>query len=106
MDHRLELLISRKENNHVLLSSVSSSYTTAQGPPNCCSLHEIPMKENSKSRIFSKSTLDIVRGCKQYVYDGNGVQYLDCVNGTSHVGHCHSQVNLIKYIENCSILEI
>jgi len=88
LDQYLEMLISRKDNNHILLSSSSHS----QGPPNCCSLHEIPMKDNSKSRIFSKSTLDIVRGCKQYVYDGNGVQYLDCVNGTSHVGHCHSQV--------------
>ena len=26
------------------------------------------------------------------MYDDAGVQYLDCVNGTSHVGHCHPQV--------------
>ena len=48
------------------------------------------MKVNKN--IFSKSTLEIVRGSKQYVFDGDGVQYLDCVNGTSHVGHCHPQV--------------
>ena len=52
------------------------------------------MKNKSKlqSQVFSKSTLDIVRGSKQHVYDDSGVQYLDCVNGTSHVGHCHPQV--------------
>ena len=59
-------------------------------PPNCCSLHQIPMK--NKAKIFKKTPLEIVRGNKQYVYDSEGVQYLDCVNGTSHVGHCHPQV--------------
>ena len=49
-------------------------------------------KRKLHSRIFTKSTLDIVRGSKQHVYDDSGVQYLDCVNGTSHVGHCHPQV--------------
>ena len=49
-------------------------------------------KRKLHSRIFTKSTLDIVRGSKQHVYDDAGVQYLDCVNGTSHVGHCHPQV--------------
>ena len=48
------------------------------------------MKVNKN--IFSKTTLEIVRGSKQYVFDADGVQYLDCVNGTSHVGHCHPQV--------------
>jgi len=52
------------------------------------------MKDSKKlkSQVFGKSTLDIVKGMKQHVYDANGVQYLDCVNGTSHVGHCHPQV--------------
>ena len=56
-------------------------------------------KRKLHSRIFTKSTLDIVRGSKQHVYDDAGVQYLDCVNGTSHVGHCHPQVKfIIHYI--------
>jgi len=28
----------------------------------------------------------------QYLYDQNGVQYLDCVNNVCHVGHCHPKV--------------
>ena len=52
-------------------------------------------KRKLHSRIFTKSTLDIVRGSKQHVYDDAGVQYLDCVNGTSHVGHCHPQVKFM-----------
>ena len=54
-------------------------------------------KRKLHSRIFTKSTLDIVRGSKQHVYDDAGVQYLDCVNGTSHVGHCHPQVRWKQY---------
>ncbi len=36
--------------------------------------------------------LYIVRGRKQYLYDENGKQYLDCVNNVSHVGHSHPAV--------------
>ena len=43
--------------------------------------------------MFSRATLSISRASKQYVYDESGTQYLDCVNGTAHVGHCHPQVN-------------
>jgi len=91
---RMEELMSRgvipdsQKNLHLLPSG--STLPQASVPPNCCSLHQIPMKVNKN--IFSKSTLEIVRGSKQYVFDGDGVQYLDCVNGTSHVGHCHPQV--------------
>ena len=49
------------------------------------------MRDKYKS-IKKKAPLEIVKGSKQYVYDSDGVQYLDCVNGTSHVGHCHPQV--------------
>jgi len=92
-DKQLELLMSRRpDQGSIHQLPTSSNFSTASSAPNCCSIHEIPMKENSRSRIFTKSTLDIVRGSKQYVYDDNGVQYLDCVNGTSHVGHCHPQV--------------
>ena len=45
-----------------------------------------------KYKTLKRAPLEIVKGSKQYVYDSAGVQYLDCVNGTSHVGHCHPQV--------------
>lgn len=66
---------------------------------NQCSLHEIPAAKPSilnstrtTSQVFQKSPLKLVSGVKQYVYDENNVEYLDCINGTAHVGHCHSQV--------------
>lgn len=36
--------------------------------------------------------LKIVRGSGPYLYDDEGVTYLDCVNNVCHVGHCHPQV--------------
>jgi len=95
LDRQLELIMSRRnEVVNSLHALPTSSSSPLGGPPNCCNLHLIPMKNKSKlqSQVFSKSTLDIVRGSKQHVYDDSGVQYLDCVNGTSHVGHCHPQV--------------
>ncbi|XP_013382484.1 5-phosphohydroxy-L-lysine phospho-lyase [Lingula anatina] len=41
---------------------------------------------------FEAAPLKIVCASKQYVYDDNGEEYLDCVNNISHVGHCHPQV--------------
>ena len=36
--------------------------------------------------------LHIVKGEGQYLYDGDGNQYLDAVNNIQHVGHCHPKV--------------
>ena len=36
--------------------------------------------------------MTISRASKQYVYDDEGAQYLDCFIGVAHVGHCHHQV--------------
>lgn len=36
--------------------------------------------------------LHIVRGWKQYLYDPDGREYLDCVNNVCHVGHSHPRV--------------
>lgn len=72
--------------------------------PNNCSLHEIPMprvKEGdqpneeavrTREHLFSRSRLKLVRGVKQYLFDENNVEFLDCINSTAHVGHCHPQV--------------
>lgn len=36
--------------------------------------------------------LEITRGRGQYLFDGNGRAYLDCVNNICHVGHSHPRV--------------
>ena len=36
--------------------------------------------------------LEIVRGWRQFLYDEQGLAYLDCVNNVCHVGHCHPRV--------------
>ena len=33
---------------------------------------------------FERDPLRIIRANKQYVYDANGSQYIDCVNSVSH----------------------
>lgn len=66
---------------------------------NQCSLHEIPVpKINSRpntrttSHVFQRSNLKLVSGMKQYAFDEDGTEFLDCLNGTAHVGHAHPQV--------------
>ncbi|XP_078490317.1 5-phosphohydroxy-L-lysine phospho-lyase [Ciona intestinalis] len=44
------------------------------------------------SLFFRHDPLMIVKGKKQYMYDENGNQYLDCINNVAHVGHCHPAV--------------
>ena len=39
-----------------------------------------------------RSPLHIVRGRGQFLYDGEGRAYLDCVNNVCHVGHAHPRV--------------
>ncbi|GFR74301.1 alanine--glyoxylate aminotransferase [Elysia marginata] len=41
---------------------------------------------------FEAAPLKIARASRQYLYDDTGQEYLDCVNNTSHVGHCHPHV--------------
>tara|TARA_Y100000590_G_scaffold465834_1_gene639303 strand:+ start:3313 stop:4608 length:1296 start_codon:yes stop_codon:yes gene_type:complete len=42
--------------------------------------------------ISYKDPLHIVQGRGQYLYDGQGREYLDGVNNIQHVGHCHPAV--------------
>lgn len=71
--------------------------------PNACSLHELPLPglinsykthqtTQAVANIFQRTPLKVSRGVKQYLYDDNNAEYLDCVNSTAHVGHCHPQV--------------
>ncbi|TDG40314.1 hypothetical protein AWZ03_013258 [Drosophila navojoa] len=44
-------------------------------------------------KLFYRSDpLKIVRGQGQYMFDEEGVRYLDCINNVAHVGHCHPEV--------------
>ena len=85
------------------LTLASSSYTldsTLRDPNNSC-LHQLAVTngesssnnggQNSKM-LLEREPLHIERAVKQYMFDKNGVEYLDCVNGTAHVGHSHPQV--------------
>lgn len=42
--------------------------------------------------FFKNDPLKIVKGSKQYMYDEQGNEYLDCINNVAHVGHCHPHV--------------
>ena len=42
--------------------------------------------------VSYRRPLTIVRGRAQFLYDDEGVEYLDCVNNVCHVGHCHPRV--------------
>lgn len=42
--------------------------------------------------IAYRNPLKIVRGSMQYLYDDDGVEYLDAYNNVAHVGHCNPRV--------------
>ncbi|PNJ84215.1 ETNPPL isoform 7 [Pongo abelii] len=42
--------------------------------------------------FFASDPIKIVRAQRQYMFDENGEQYLDCINNVAHVGHCHPGV--------------
>jgi 4-aminobutyrate aminotransferase-like enzyme len=46
--------------------------------------------------LGSRTVVQVSRGAKQYLYDEEGHEYLDCTNGTAHVGHCHPQVGTTR----------
>jgi len=99
VDKQLEQLISRRqrlqadqETQSLHLLPTSSGETNLEQSNNC-SLHQLPLSSRRKEdHVKIKSVLNISRASKQFLYDQNGVQYLDTVNGTSLVGHCHPQV--------------
>ena len=42
--------------------------------------------------LFRSDPLKIVRAKGQWMYDQEGLAYLDCINNVAHVGHCHPHV--------------
>ncbi len=47
---------------------------------------------NPNMSVSYQQPLKIVRGSGQYLFDDNGIRYLDMVNNVCHVGHCHPRV--------------
>ena len=101
MPHRT--IISNNFSSHELTLPSSSSInldSCLKDPNNSC-LHQLPVTNgetasNSGGQNFvamlEREPLHVERAVKQYMVDKNGVEYLDCVNGTAHVGHSHPQV--------------
>ncbi|XP_060568029.1 5-phosphohydroxy-L-lysine phospho-lyase-like isoform X1 [Ruditapes philippinarum] len=65
-------------------------------PDNLTFKQTLKMRRNYVGRScklhYEVSPLKIVRASRQYMYDDSGNEYLDCINNTSHVGHCHPHV--------------
>ena len=51
--------------------------------------------ESEASRLKIDEPLNVVKASRQYVFTDNGEEYLDCLNGSVHIGHSHPQVNCI-----------
>jgi ethanolamine-phosphate phospho-lyase len=47
---------------------------------------------------FEKAPLKVIKAEKQYIYSETKEEYLDCVNCVAHVGHCHPQVVMQRFI--------
>ena len=54
---------------------------------------KLPFFSNGSQQIEKLKDTRIARASKQYVFDEDGVKYLDCFNGVAHVGHCHPHVS-------------
>ena len=52
---------------------------------------------SDEETMMKMKEMKISRASKQYVYDEEGTQYLDCFIGVAHVGHCHPQVRQIMF---------
>lgn len=70
----------------------------AAGPP----LHPAKKREGAEAEVEGeggaprrkrqRGAREAVRGAGQYVYDEEGVRYLDCAASVSHVGHSHPRL--------------
>ena len=62
---------------------------------------KLPFFSDGSKEFQQLKDTRIAKATKQYVFDEQGVKYLDCFNGVAHVGHCHPQVSyhfqILKY---------
>lgn len=70
----------------------SSSDTVAELEGACDILSVRRRNYGYNAALSYDEPLTIVRGGGTYLFDHNGVQYLDCVNNVAHLGHCHPKV--------------
>lgn len=63
------------------------SQTTSNGHSSCHNGYV-----NDEDSFHKMKEMRISRASKQYVFDEEGTEYLDCFIGVAHVGHCHPQV--------------
>ena len=54
---------------------------------------KLPFFSDGSKEFQQLKDTRIAKATKQYVFDEQGVKYLDCFNGVAHVGHCHPQVS-------------
>jgi len=52
---------------------------------------------------YRLAPLHLVRGRAQYLYDAEGLEYLDCVNNVCHVGHCQPEVAFAASAQLCTL---
>jgi len=95
-----ELTMNFSSHELTMASSSINLDSTLRDPNNSC-LHQLAVTNGESSSnnggqnsvsMLEREPLHIERAVKQYMFDKNGVEYLDCVNGTAHVGHSHPQV--------------
>jgi 4-aminobutyrate aminotransferase-like enzyme/Ser/Thr protein kinase RdoA (MazF antagonist) len=43
---------------------------------------------------YYQKPMNLVRGWKQYLFDENGLMYLDAINNVTHIGHSHPKITL------------
>ena len=79
--------MSRQNNGHRVSESEGMVWDSISQKPNLNITRAVRILTLSSyiNQLFSHQV-------KQYMYEANNVEYLDCCNSSAHVGHCHPQV--------------
>lgn len=80
-------------------TSTAATASTASIPASSCPPPDYDTALAVRRRHYGPNTslsyerpIMFVRGAGAYLYDQEGVSYLDCVNNVSHLGHGHAEV--------------
>ena len=82
--------MSRQNNGHRVSESEGMVWDSISQKPNLNITRAVRILTLSShiNQLFSHQV-------KQYMYEANNVEYLDCCNSSAHVGHCHPQVKIL-----------
>ena len=82
--------MSRQNNGHRVSESEGMVWDSISQKPNLNITRAVRSLTLSSyiNQLFSHQV-------KQYMYEANNVEYLDCCNSSAHVGHCHPQVKIL-----------